>query len=148
MLLHGSAAARQAEGVLLLGRPGAGKSDLLLRLLAHDFLLIADDQVEVADHDGTVMADAPAALAGRLEVRGLGLLQGLAHGPAALRLVVDCVDRDDEPRLPAPTTWAQGTARVPRIALHAPDASAPFKVIVALECAAGRRAMSAGAFAA
>lgn len=148
MLLHGSAAARLDEGVLLLGHPGAGKSDLMLRLLAHNFLLIADDQVEVLEHDGSVIAHAPAALAGRLEVRGLGLLAGLAHAPATLRLIVDCVDRANEPRLPVPAIWSYGTARLPRIALHAPDASAPFKVILALECVAGRRAMTTGAFAA
>ncbi len=148
MLLHGSAAARLDEGVLLLGHPGAGKSDLLLRLLAHAFLLIADDQVEVSEHDGTVIAQAPLALAGRLEVRGVGLLAGLAHAPARLHLVVDCVDRALEPRLPVPAVWSHGTLRLPRIALHASDASAPFKVILALECAAGRRAMTSGAFAA
>ncbi|WP_431281061.1 HPr kinase/phosphorylase [Humitalea sp. 24SJ18S-53] len=146
--LHGSAAAWNAEGVLLLGRPGAGKSDLVLRLLDHGFRLVADDQVVLSDRDGIATADAPDALAGMLEVRGLGLLTGLAHGPAAIRLVVDCVERAEEPRLPEPRDWTHGSARVPRVALHAIDSSAPQKVMAAMDCLAGRRSMVVGAFAA
>lgn len=148
MFLHGSAAARQAEGVLLLGSAGAGKSDLVLRLLDHGFRLVADDQVRLSDADGIATADAPPELAGMLEVRGLGLLTGLPHGAAEIRLVVDCVERAEAPRLPMPAFWTHGTARVPRLALHATDASAPQKLIVALDCAAGRRGLAVGAFAA
>jgi len=33
----------------MLGPPGAGKSDLALRLLSRGFDLVADDQVEIED---------------------------------------------------------------------------------------------------
>ena len=47
MQIHGSCASRTGDGVLLIGPPGAGKSDLLLRLLARGFDLVADDRVDI-----------------------------------------------------------------------------------------------------
>ncbi len=75
-LMHGSCVSRDGAGVLLLGPPGAGKSDLAMRLLARGFQLVADDQVAIQDG---IARPAPA-LAGLLEVRGLGILR-LAHAP-------------------------------------------------------------------
>ncbi len=69
--IHGSCAAREGDGVLLLGPPGAGKSDLLLRLLERGFALVADDWVEVTDG----WASSNPAGAGLLEVRGVGILR-------------------------------------------------------------------------
>src|SRR4051812_30268500 len=63
MKIHGSCAARDGAGVLFLGPPGSGKSDLLLRLLDRGFVLVADDRVEI---DGGV-ARAPETLSGLLE---------------------------------------------------------------------------------
>jgi len=84
MQIHASCASRDSAGVLLLGAPGAGKSDMVLRLLDHGFMLVADDRVEIADG----LARAPAGLAGLLEVRGLGLLRLPYAAPARLRLAV------------------------------------------------------------
>jgi len=47
MLVHGSCVAWAQGGILLLGPPGGGKSDLALRLLGRGAVLVADDQVEV-----------------------------------------------------------------------------------------------------
>lgn len=143
MSLHGSCVARDAAAVLLLGPPGSGKSDLVLRLLARGWALVADDQVVV---DG-VAVSAPPGLRGMLEVRGLGVFEGLAVAEGArLALVVELVTRDAVPRLPAPGTWAP--AGVPCVALHGFDAAAPEKVSIALDAALGRVAQRAGAFAA
>ena len=71
MQLHATCLARDDEGLLLLGSAGAGKSDLALRLLDHGFLLVADDRVDIE----AGRARAPAALAGLLEVRGLGIFR-------------------------------------------------------------------------
>jgi hypothetical protein len=149
MLVHGSCAARDGEAVLFLGPPGTGKSDLVLRLLHRPgWRLVADDQVAVEDGATPPRVGPAPALRGMLEVRGLGILADLPVAEdAALRLAVELAPRDAVPRLPEPGTLAVGAAALPRLALHAFDASAPEKVEAALDCATGRARLHAGAFA-
>jgi HPr kinase/phosphorylase len=137
--MHGSCASRDGQAVLLLGPSGAGKSDLVLRLLGRGFDLVADDQVEILD--GQVAA--PTALAGLLEVRGLGILRLPYVETARLALIGDLTHRGE--RLPAPAHHA--TLNVPLIRIDAQAASAPDRVIMALDCTLGRVAQIAGAFA-
>ncbi len=93
------------------------------------------------------MVSAPPALRGMLEVRGLGIFEGLAVAEGArLTLVVELVAREAVTRLPKPMTWASSV--VPRVALHGHDAAAPEMVCFALDAALGRKAQRAGAFAA
>ena len=149
MLMHGSCAARSGEAVLFLGAPGAGKSDLVLRLIDRGWVLVADDQVELSAEGGQLLADSPPALRGLLEVRGLGILAGQPVQRAVpLRLVVDCLPRSHVPRLPHPDSFKAEDLAVPRLGLHAHDASAGVKVECALALATGRRLAQAGAFAA
>ena len=138
MQIHGSCAARADAGVLLLGPSGSGKSDLLLRLLDHGFMLVADDRVEVADGQ----ARPPAALAGLLEVRGLGLLRLPHLAPVRLALVVRMSAMT---RLPEPRTDPEHG--LPCIDVDPVMASAASRVALALGCALGRVAQDCGAFA-
>lgn len=144
MRLHASCAARAevpgADALLLLGPPGSGKSDLLLRLLRHGFSLVADDQVIIGD-DLTVRA--PDALAGLLEVRGLGLFHLPYLRTATLRLAIT-LGRQAE-RLPE--TRRHATLGVPEITLDPALVSAPERAALALEAACGRVTQLAGAFA-
>jgi HPr kinase/phosphorylase len=143
MRIHGSCVARAGAAVLVLGPSGAGKSDLALRLMGRGFMLVADDQVLIEGRAVSV----PPPLRGMLEVRGLGIFEGLAVEPeATLALAVELVPPDGVARLPVPATW--GEAGVPRIALHGFEASACDKLEWALDAATGRRAQRAGAFAA
>jgi HPr kinase/phosphorylase len=137
---HGSCVAREGAGVLLLGPSGAGKSDLALRLLRLGFVLVADDQVDVIDG----FARSPAALAGLLEVRGLGIVRLPYLSGVALNLVVVLTDRNE--RLPHPERHAE--LNLPLVRLDALEVSAPDRVALALECALGRITQHAGAFAA
>jgi HPr kinase/phosphorylase len=148
MLQHGSCAASGGAGVLFLGVPGAGKSDLLLRLMQRGWQLVADDQVALSVTAAGLAAEAPAALAGMLEVRGVGIFQGLPHGPAPLRLAVLLVGRDEVPRLPEPRVFTVLGRDLPLLALHAFDASAPAKIELSLGVAEARYGLRAGAFAA
>ena len=125
--------------MLLLGAPGAGKSDLVLRLLARGFALVADDQVVIE----AGLARPPPALAGLLEVRGLGIVR-LAH-VAPVRVVL-AVELGAAERLPRPRVLAG--LGVPVVAIDPGAASAPERVALALECALGRVVQVAGAFAA
>jgi HPr kinase/phosphorylase len=142
---HASCAARQAmpggDALLLLGPSGAGKSDLLLRLIDKGFTLVADDQVLIKDG----MASPPPALAGLLEVRGLGLFRLPYITPARLRLVISLGDTPPE-RLPAPRLHPE--LGLPEITLAAAHPSAAARAALALEAACGRVTQQAGAFAA
>ena len=140
MQIHGSCASRLGNGVLLVGPPGSGKSDLILRLLGRGFDLVADDRVEIADG----IARPPPALAGLLEVRGLGIVRLPFIAPVRLALVAEL--GAFEPRLPAPSTDAR--FGLPLVRLDAAAASAPDRVILALDCALGSVGQVAGAFAA
>jgi HPr kinase/phosphorylase len=145
MRVHGSCAARNGRGVLLTGSPGAGKSDLVLRLLDRGFALVADDQVEIA----AGVARAPPSLAGLLEVRGLGIVRLPYLAAVSLSLVVHLSGpdlADSGPRLPEPVR--DPLLDLPVIRLDPRAASAPIRVALALDCALGRVAQGAGVFAA
>jgi HPr kinase/phosphorylase len=138
--VHGSCACKDGEAVLVIGPPGSGKSDLILRLLARGFDLVADDQVDVTNG----VASAPAALAGLLEARGLGILRLPFAEHARLALIVELGAPVE--RLPAPALHPAFGLPLVRLDGHA--ASAPDCVALALDCAAGRIGQVAGAFAA
>jgi len=146
MVVHGGCAARDGWGVLLLGPPGAGKSDLLFRLLDIGWSLVADDQVEIETGVGDdLAASAPPALSGLLELRGIGVLRGLPVTPRApLRLVARLVPAAEVTRLPDPAQWNHGGKVLPAIALDPFAASAPAKLGAALDVVLGRRHLAAG----
>jgi HPr kinase/phosphorylase len=138
--VHGSCVARDGAGVLIVGPSGAGKSDLTLRLLNRGFALVADDQVDISNG----LARAPEALAGLLEVRGIGIVK-MAHLPAVkLNLVISLTDQPE--RLPRPEQYS--ALGLPVVRLNAAGASAPDRVALALDCALGRVIQHTGAFAA
>ena len=139
MQIHASCAARDAAAVLLTGPAGCGKSDLLLRLLDRGFVLVADDRVEVEDG----VASPPPALAGLLEVRGLGLLRLPYLAQAKLALAIELGQAGE--RLPSPARHP--SLGLPLIALDAFGASAAQRVALALDCAQGRLTQPVGAFA-
>ena len=136
MIIHASCAARNGNGVLLSGPPGSGKSDLLLRLLDRGFDFVADDQVEIVE--GT--ASPPQALAGLLEIRGLGIMRMTYTAPVRLRLSVVIGSPE---RLPS---TMNGSLNLPAIMLDPALISAAQRVDLALDCALGLRTQAAGAF--
>ncbi len=98
-ILHGTCVKVGANAVLLVGPSGSGKSDLALRLIdrpglttgADDMgcMLVADDQVVVRRVSDHLLASAPEALAGLIEVRGLGIMSVPALSEAKIVLVLD-----------------------------------------------------------
>lgn len=138
--LYGSCVSRDGDGILVVGPPGGGKSDLVLRLVSRGFELVADDQVDVVDG----IASCPAALAGLLEVRGLGIMRLPYRTQTRLVLVVELDGTSD--RMPLPRQHPE--LKLPIVRLDARAASAADKVALALDCALGRISQVAGAFAA
>lgn len=138
--MYGTCVSRNGDAILLVGSPGSGKSDLALRLLSRGFELVADDQVEITDG----IASCPAALAGLLEARGLGIVR-LPYRPQARLALVVMLDGDVE-RLPLPALHPE--LGLPMVHINPAAASAPDRVALALDCALGQVTQIAGAFAA
>jgi serine kinase of HPr protein (carbohydrate metabolism regulator) len=140
--IHASAVLVGARAVLIRGPSGAGKSRLALDLiqaadagLLRFARLVADDRALVEPHGGRLLVRPAAALAGRIEVHGLGIRR-VPHEPAAMvGLVVDLAAPDAE-RLPpeaARTAVVAGIA-LPRLAVAADRAALP-AVLALLTCA-------------
>ena len=100
LLVHATAVAIEGGAILLRGPPGAGKSDLALRLIEDGARLIADDQTLLRRAGNHVLVRAPAAVAGLIEVRGVGILRVDYLDEAPLALVVDLVPSTEVERIP------------------------------------------------
>lgn len=136
--LHATLVARRLggrrQGVLLRGGSGAGKSDLALRLIDRGWRLVADDRVVVWRSGGRLFGRAPEALGGLLEIRGQGVAAVTALDHAEILLVVDCLaGADAVERMPEPGAAEHRGVRTPRLRLRACEASAPAKVLAALD---------------
>jgi serine kinase of HPr protein (carbohydrate metabolism regulator) len=133
--VHGTVVEIEGAGVLFRGPSGSGKSDLALRLIEGGATLVADDRVILSRRDGQVVAAAPEIIAGRLEVRGLGIATVPSTGPSPLRLVVDMARPEEVERLPkAAETVILGVV-LPVMHLAPFEASAPAKLRLALRLA-------------
>ncbi|MFN7231803.1 MAG: HPr kinase/phosphorylase [Brevundimonas sp.] len=121
--LHASVAAAWTPqgwaGVMIEGPPGAGKSALTLRLLERGFRLVADDYALIWTSGGRLYARAPARIAGRLEGRGVGLLEvpPLALVPLALAIQAEAAPE----RLPEPRSRVIDGVTIPQLGLPLDD---------------------------
>ncbi len=69
---------------------------------AKDPKLVADDQVALKVRDGQLLASAPRPLIGKLEVRGVGILDGFASTrEERVSVIVDIDGGRDTERLPS-----------------------------------------------
>ena len=126
--IHATTIDIDGSGVLLSGPSGSGKSDLALRLIDGGARLVADDRTDLALADGRLVASAPREIAGRMEVRGLGVLEKDAVPQTVLTLVVELVDPENVERVPKEATTTLLGVDVPVVRLHAFEASAVAKV--------------------
>lgn len=125
--VHGCAVLVGARAIFIQGPSGSGKSRLALALLdaaqrgALGFArLVGDDRVHVEAVNGRVLVRPADALAGKIEVRGLGIRQVGYEPVAVVGLVVDLAAADAE-RLPASGRLQATLAGVtlPRLAVAA-----------------------------
>ena len=130
--IHASTAACDGRAVLITGPSGAGKSDLTLRLLDRGFTLVSDDQTIVRRDGDRLFANSPPNLAGKLEIRGIGIIEMGCVSDVPVALIVELTS--DIQRLPddsreRPILGVQ----LPLISIDALTASAPAKVALALD---------------
>jgi serine kinase of HPr protein (carbohydrate metabolism regulator) len=130
--VHASAVAVDGRAVLITGPSGSGKSDLALRLLDRGFTLVSDDQTIVKKDGEKLLASAPATIAGKLEIRGIGIIdvERVENVPVALLIELT----SDIPRLPDDSRERPILGvKLPLITIDAMTASAPSKVALALD---------------
>jgi serine kinase of HPr protein (carbohydrate metabolism regulator) len=124
-------------GVLLRGPSGRGKSDLALRLIDGGARLVADDYTELEVRGGKLLAYAPSAIAGLLEVRGLGVLRMDRCPEVGLGLAIELVRETEMERLPEPEAYRYLGVSLPLFKLNPFEVSAVPKVRLALQIAKG-----------
>jgi len=141
-LVHGTCVALGRSAALLRGPSGAGKSDLALRFLflarrgpaaLDPPILVADDQVWLVRHGERILVRSPETIRGRMEVRGIGIVEVKSLAEADLALVVDLAPAGAIERMPeADRTTCLLGVEVPTIALSPWEGSAPIKLAIAL----------------
>jgi serine kinase of HPr protein (carbohydrate metabolism regulator) len=130
--VHASTVAIDGRAVLITGPSGSGKSDLTLRLLDRGFTLVSDDQTLVRKDGNRLLASAPPTIAGKLEIRGIGIVDMERVEDVPVALLVELTsdirrlpdDSRERPILGIP---------LPLITIDAMPASAPSKVALALD---------------
>ena len=104
-------------GVIVTGPSGAGKSRLALEVIDQcpwrRSGLIADDIVCLERHGAGVIAKAPDALRGIIEIRGFGPVPIRTAAPRPIRVVFELVD--DSPRVPEKESFDAGGVFIPRL---------------------------------
>ncbi len=84
--------------MLIAGPSGSGKSDLALRLLDRGFTLVSDDRTIVRKDGDRLIASAPETIKGKLEIRGIGIVDMETVPDVPVALVVELTS--DIQRLP------------------------------------------------
>ena len=130
--IHASTVASEGRAVLITGPSGSGKSDLALRLLDRGFTLVSDDQTIVRRDGDRLIASAPPTIAGKLEIRGIGIVDMATLSDIPVALLVELTS--DIERLPDDSRERPifGVS-LPLISIDAMSASAPTKVALALD---------------
>lgn len=130
--LHASCVAIGGRAVLIEGRSGEGKSDLALRLIDRGAVLVSDDQTICQRRDDILYATPPATIAGKIEVRSVGIIEMPHVEQVAVDLLI--VILDAPPRFPMDVrTRRIAGVDVPVLALAALEPSAPIKAELALK---------------
>ena len=103
---HACALEINGIGILIKGGSGTGKTSLMLGLLERarlenlNAILVVDDQVLLKSGRHNLVAHAPQAIAGLIELRGHGILQHPHKSSCKVRLIVNIIQDEKIERMP------------------------------------------------
>jgi len=121
--LHATGVVLGTWGLLVIGASGSGKSTLALALLdactarGGFARLVADDQLFVTALGGRLVASAPPAIAGLVEIHGFGPRPAPFLAAAVIDACCMLVPARDAPRLQEPETHAIAGMPIPVLRL-------------------------------
>src|SRR3546814_17105587 len=87
-MLHSSTVSVNGRAVMIEARSGSGKSDIALRLIDRGAKLVSDDYTIVRRTGKMLLASPPENIAGKIAVRGTGLVAMTHHIDVRVELVV------------------------------------------------------------
>ncbi|MFC4291903.1 HPr kinase/phosphorylase [Sphingorhabdus arenilitoris] len=129
---HASAVAIGDWGVIITGPTGSGKSDLALRLIDRGAILIGDDYIYLnAAHGGPVIT-VPDNIAGKLEIRGIGIIEMPHKSRVVAKLLVRLTGEGERFPGSLPITDFAGCS-LPTLSIDAFHYSSPIKIEYALK---------------
>jgi HPr kinase/phosphorylase len=128
LILHATSLVFCGQGILLRGPSGSGKSDLALRLIDKEAILVADDNNIMSVEQDVLYAQAPSATAGLLEIRGVGLRCVPHVEKAAIDFCFDCVALGDIPRMPEESVVDIAGVKIPLFKIYPFEVSAVAKI--------------------
>lgn len=123
--LHSTTVQLRGRGVIIMGRSGAGKTELALTLVeralmrGEEAFLVADDRTLVRAEGERLVAAVPDILAGGVEIRGAGLFRVPYIASTALDLAIMLLDRADAERYPGGHVWRFEDRELPKLLLPA-----------------------------
>lgn len=128
--VHASCVAIDGRGVLIAGPSGAGKSDLTLRLIDAGATLVSDDYTVLTALNGRLHAAPPATIAGRIEVRGIGIVERpfVRDVPVAL-----WIEAGTPERMPEAMTHVVAGIALPAYIMALLEPSAPARLHLMLD---------------
>jgi HPr kinase/phosphorylase len=135
--IHASVVLVGARAILIRGPAGSGKSRLALDLIQAApnrtlkfARLVADDRVHVRAANERLLAWPPAALAGLIEIRGLGIRRLPFEALAVVSQVID-LDAFEVERIPDADATRTVIERVSLARLAVARGDDPYPVVVA-----------------
>lgn len=137
-LVHATCVVVEDYGLLLRGPSGSGKSTLALRLIDQGATLVGDDYCEYHTDNGTLVARPKTALAGLLEVRGIGIVTLPHRQESPIHMLFDMVPLARQERLPQLGKSDVAGVPLPSFCVDPFDVSAPAKIRLAIKLATGR----------
>lgn len=129
--IHASCFEFKKRGVVLRGDSGSGKSDVLLRaIMGYGAKLISDDRTDVCVKKSTLIASSPKNIAGKIEVRGVGIKTIPYKKNTKVCLVVDLfTDILQQERMPEECFCQIEGVYIKNIKLYSRESSVVDKII-------------------
>lgn len=121
--LHASCVVWGEIGMLITGESGVGKSGLVSHCLMQGAKLVADDRVQLRAEHNTLIATAPDAIRGLIELNQVGIfdVSVLADASATVRFEIELTDHDALERMPQRAYQTYESLTVPKVTLSGKD---------------------------